>query len=92
MTPQAQTRLRQEQQQHNMLRNLQRGAAEPNFAQQQQQQFNPQLMGRMANGGMMMNNKGNPLQRAAMANNQKYVMGAKTPSCLLLTPPVAPKQ
>jgi len=54
-----------------MLRNMQRGAAEPNFAQQQQQ-FHQQLMARggMPNG-MMMKQQGNPLQRAAMANNQK---------------------
>lgn len=40
--------------------------------------------------GMMMKQQGNPLQRAAMANNQKYVPGT-TASPLLLGPanPVA---
>lgn len=56
-----------------MLRNMQRGAAEPNFAQQQQ--FHQQLLARGMPNGMMMKQQGNPLQRAAMANNQKYVPG-----------------
>lgn len=57
--------MRQEQQQ-NMLRQIR-----PEFAQQQAQ-YQQQMMRGMQNGGMNMNMKPNPIQRAAMANNQKY--------------------
>jgi len=56
--------MRQEQQQ-NMLRQIR-----PEFAQQQAQ-YQQQMMRGMQNGGMNMNMKPNPIQRAAMANNQK---------------------
>jgi len=50
-----------------MLRNIR----PPEFTQQQYQQH---MMRGMQNGAMNMKmNQGNPLQRAAMANNQKYV-------------------
>ena len=59
--------MRQEQQQ-NLLRQIR-----PEFAQQAQAQaqYQAQLMRGMQNGGMNMNMKPNPIQRAAMANNQK---------------------
>lgn len=55
-----------------MLRNLR-----PPDAYTQQQQYQQHMMRNMPNGAMNINMKqGNPLQRAAMANNQKYVFGA----------------
>lgn len=66
-----------------MLRNIR----PPEFNQQQYQQH---MMRGMQNGAMNMKmNQGNPLQRAAMANNQKYVLSETKPRQAANFPPLS---